>query len=210
MSKIIIIFCLLSIPSLSPAFAYRDTTTCMQILEQIEASYNGRTENDNTYKLYAIKNKKEWIFLVTDSTHISSFAKTKKGALNRQDNFYRDNTCKIVENKWLIKHEERTSVDGLALFCYYTFTKEGQKFYTSYKRVNTLNSVQEKTGFFKTIWNVIKAPFTLIFGRKKVNTIDQQIRTTEGLQQQVESTQKGVDQVKEKTEEIKEKKDNNQ
>ncbi|QHT66034.1 hypothetical protein GXP67_04775 [Rhodocytophaga rosea] len=134
-------------------------------LKTLEASYGGLSTAGNKYNLYAIKDKKDWIFIVLDTTGYYSLKYPHKSAtLVNQSALFTDGFCKIIESGLLKKVEKRENVADLTLFCYYELKKEGKKISDS---LNYLEAEKKETeGFMKKVMGNFK-PITGLFKKKK-------------------------------------------
>jgi hypothetical protein len=134
-------------------------------LKKLEASYGGLSAAGNKYNLYAIKDKKDWIFIVLDTTGYYSLKYPQKsGTLVNQSALFTDGFCKIIESGLLKKVEKRENVADLTLFCYYELNKEGKKISDSLAYLEA--EKKETEGFLKKAMGIFK-PITGLFQKKK-------------------------------------------
>jgi len=177
----------------------QDSVACRKAIESLEPNYQGVTSKGNPYSIRAIKNKKRWVIILTDSASISIFHKVKD-SLIKKENINRDNLCMIISKGWVQKQKEPTLLLDLTLFGYYKFTKDGRKMYNA---LNIGNEFEKINGFGKSILGVLAAPFK-IFGKKsrKMKAMQKELNKLKQQQQQMEKNKKEVDKMEQNIDKI--------
>jgi hypothetical protein len=74
--------------------------TCYECLNKMKPAYEGKSNAGIPYKLYAIKEGRDWIFVVADTASIYTFKKLNKvDTLISNSSFFDVNMCKILQEK---------------------------------------------------------------------------------------------------------------
>jgi hypothetical protein len=177
----------------------QDSVACRKAIESLAPNFQGVTSKGNPYSIRAIKNKKRWVIVLTDSATISVFHKVKD-SLIKKENINRDNLCMIISKGWIKTYKEPTLLLDLTLFGYYKFTKDGRKMYNA---LNIGNEFEKVNGAAKSVLLVLAAPFK-IFGKKnrKMKAMQKELNKLKQQQQQIEKNKKEVDKMEQNVDKI--------
>ena len=105
---------------------------CMETLEALHASFNGVTKEGNPYKVYAIKVKKDWTFLIADSISYYSIQKTKgRDTISENTQNFTDLLVMMIKAKLIKQVGKPKNVSGITLSCYYKFKPNAKSMYKS-------------------------------------------------------------------------------
>jgi hypothetical protein len=109
----------------------------LKALEKMIISFKGQTSQGNKYDLYAVKIKKEWVFLIVDSINIYSMNFDKKTEeLNENPASNTDAiTLAVRAGSVILKNKAKTMAD-IDLNCYYKMKSKAAKMYGSVKKMN--------------------------------------------------------------------------
>lgn len=109
-----------------------------KVLKKMQASMNGKTLKGNTYSMYAIKAKKDWVFLIMDTLGIYSmkFDETADQLVESEQS-YTEVLCLAAKSNSLKKKEKARTIAGTDLACYYKMQGKAAKMYKSVKKMNT-------------------------------------------------------------------------
>ncbi len=120
--------------------AATDTTQAetAKVLHKMQASMQGKTLKGNAYSMYAIKVKKDWVFLVMDTLNIYSmkFDETSD-QLVETDKSLTEILSLAAKSGSLKKKEKARNIAGTDLECYYKMQGKAAKMYKSAKKMNT-------------------------------------------------------------------------
>jgi hypothetical protein len=177
----------------------QDSVTCRKATESLEPNFQGITSRGNSYSIRAIKNKKKWIIILTDSATISVFHKVKD-SLIKKEKINTDNLCMIISKGWLKTYKEPILLLDLTLFGYYKFTKDGRKMYNA---LNIGDEFEKVNGIAKSALLVLATPFK-IFGKKsrKMKAMQKELDKFKKQQQQIEKNKKEVDRIEQNIDKI--------
>jgi len=116
---------------------------CLKVLNETTPSVAGKTEEGNNYKLFAIKKRKTWTYLILDSSGYYS-VKQENGQIEENPTSYTDMIVMMVKAKMLKKKDTPKNVSGLTFSCYYRFKPSAKKTYRS------MQKIQRKVKFYDT------------------------------------------------------------
>jgi hypothetical protein len=120
----------LSVPDTSQAETIR-------ALKKMKASIKGTTENGHQYEMYAIKAKKDWLFLVKDSLGLSALRfDNTNGELMESEPSINEILYLSVKANSLKKKDKARTIAGTDLECYYKMQSKAVKLYNSAKDMN--------------------------------------------------------------------------
>jgi hypothetical protein len=116
---------------------------CLKVLNETTPSVSGKTSEGNNYKLFAIKKRKTWTYLILDSSGYYS-VKQEKDQIEENPTSYTDMIVMMVKAKMLKKKDTPKNVSGLTFSCYYRFKPSAKKTYRS------MLKIQRKVKFYDT------------------------------------------------------------
>ncbi len=129
--------------SLAKATDMNNTTTdtsnaeTVKALKDMQASMNGKTSKGYTYNMYAIKAKKDWVFLILDTIGISSMKFDEASdQLVETDKSFTEVLCLAAKSESLKKKEKASVIAGTKIECYYKMQGKAGKMYQSVKKMN--------------------------------------------------------------------------
>src|ERR1700761_587737 len=151
------IFFLLSIVLLCASFSSAATEQCIttdtsnaetvKVLKNMQSSMAGKTSKGYTYNMYAIKAKKDWVFLIVDTLSIYSMKFDEASdQLVETDKSYTEVLCLAAKSESLKKKEKASTIAGTKIDCYYKMQGKAAKMYKSVKKMNKkVKGVMTKT-----------------------------------------------------------------
>ena len=107
----------------------------------------GKTSKGYTYNMYAIKAKKDWVFLIVDTLSIYSMKFDEASdQLVETDKSYTEVLCLAAKSESLKKKEKASTIAGTKIDCYYKMQGKAAKMYKSVKKMNKkVKGVMTKT-----------------------------------------------------------------
>jgi len=148
-----------------PSYLLNDTTDqekqqCINILSASGLSYKGQTDEGNRYDLYAIKMKKEWVFIVWDGDDPYSFRPSKEAdAISENSLSFTYGVCKLLGSELVWRKDKYKVVGDIPLAGYYTLTSKGRTI------LKSLNYLEYGPGE-KSLAGKILSPITGLFKPK--------------------------------------------
>ncbi len=121
-------------------FVTTDTTQkeTIKVLQKMQVSMKGKTLKGNGYSMYAIKVKKDWMFLIMDSLNIYSMKFDENNdQLVEAEKSLTEILCLSAKSNSLKKKEKTRVIAGTPLDCYYKMQGKAAKMYKSAKKMNT-------------------------------------------------------------------------
>ena len=98
------------------------------VLNTIQASYIGTTSKGFEYKLYAIKDRKEWFFLLQNKDTYSLLRATKNNPnFIKTTPLFSELIFKIIEREEVKVKNRKKDYHGMNLFCFYKFRRRGRE-----------------------------------------------------------------------------------
>ncbi|HSZ24436.1 MAG TPA: hypothetical protein VK766_01895 [Cytophagaceae bacterium] len=109
----------------------------VKALRNLKESIKGKTSKGNSYEMYAVKIKKDWVFLILDSLSIYSMKLDEVAdQLIETDKSVTEVLCLAARSQSLIQKEKAKIIAGTAVGCYYKMQGKAAKMYSSVKKVN--------------------------------------------------------------------------
>ena len=109
----------------------------VKALKSMQASMNGKTSKGYTYNMYAIKAKKDWVFLILDTVSIYSMKFDEASdQLVETDKNFTEVLCLAAKSESLKKKEKASTIAGTKIECYYKMQGKAGKMYQSVKKMN--------------------------------------------------------------------------
>jgi hypothetical protein len=97
----------------------------------------GKTSKGYNYSMYAIKAKKDWVFLIMDTVSISSMKFDEASdQLVETDKSFTEVLCLAAKSESLKKKEKASVIAGTKIECYYKMQGKAGKMYKSVKKMN--------------------------------------------------------------------------
>jgi hypothetical protein len=107
-------------------------------LQKMKPSMKGKTIKGNSYAMYSIKVKKDWVFLVLDTLGINSMKFDEvNDQLVEMDKSFTEVLCLAAKSNSLRKKEKVRVIAGTELECYYKMQGKAAKTYKSMKKMNS-------------------------------------------------------------------------
>jgi hypothetical protein len=108
----------------------------LKTLNGLPASMEGTTPEGNSYKLYGIKVKKEWAFLIVDSTDFYTLKQEKgKEEVVETTRSFTDLVAMMIKVGLIKKVNKPKLVSGLTFSCYYKLKPNAKKIYLSVTKI---------------------------------------------------------------------------
>jgi hypothetical protein len=119
----------------------------VKVLKGMQSSMNGKTSKGYTYNMYAVKAKKDWVFLILDTLSIYSMKFDEaSNQLVETDKSYTEVLCLAAKSGSLSKKEKASTIAGTKIECYYKMQGKAAKMYKSVKKMNTkVKDIMSKT-----------------------------------------------------------------
>lgn len=154
---------LISYSTLGKPYRYLNDTTdqekqqCINILSASGLSYQGQTDEGNRYDLYAIRMKKEWVFILWDGDDPYSVKPgTEVDTISENSLSYTYGACKLLGSDVSWRKDKYKVVGDIPLAGYYNLTSKGR---TILKSLNYLEYGPKE----KTLAGKILSPITGLF-----------------------------------------------
>ena len=114
---------------------------------KMQASINCTTQEGHAYTMYAIKVRKDWVFLVMDSLSIYSVKfNDHHDQLIESDKNFTNVICLSAQSNSLKKINKTITIAGTELQCYYQMQSKASRMYASLKK-----SDKKANGVFKEV-----------------------------------------------------------
>lgn len=119
---------------------------CIKSIQKLTPSMNGKTEQGNTYTLYAIRKGKDWTYLILDQTGYYSLKQVKgKEEISENSSAYTDMIAMMAKARMIKKFSKPKNVGGMTFACYYKFRPKARTMYRQYSFVqNKARSTKRK------------------------------------------------------------------
>ncbi len=177
---------------------------CHLKITALSPNHKGSTDLGNAYQMVAIKYRKDWLFVVSDSLNYDSYFKFNKQDTLRQNSlFFDNNLCRLVEEYIKPASNPKEAIFGeLVLKDYYEVTAEGRKFYEQIVKTETGKNYP---GFFEKVAKVAFLPIDKLFGIEKIadmkKAVEAQKKAIEGKVKEVQDIKKQAEALKKTIEE---------
>lgn len=186
---------------------------CHTKIQTLAPNHEGKTASGNTYKLVAIKHRKDWLFIVSDSISFDSYFKFHKNdSLFKNSLFFDNNLCRLAAQYIEPDPKPKQSVFGeLVLSEYYQITKDGKKFYEQIVETETGN---KSPGFFAKLGKAVLWPADKLLGLQKIadmkkavedqkKAIETKLKEIQDIKAQSQALATELDQLKKENETLK-------
>jgi len=169
---------------------------CHTKVQALAPNHGGNTSSGNTYKLVAVKYRKDWLFIVSDSISFDSyFMLSKTDSLIQNSLFFDNNLCRLIEEYIEPESNPKESIFGeLVLTDYYTIKREGKKFYEQIVEAETGKNFP---GFFAKLGKVVAWPADKLLGLEKIADMK---KAVEAQKKAIEDKVKEIQDIKAQTE----------
>lgn len=146
---------------------------CLECLNKLLNSYEGEYDAGNeaiSYRMFAIKYKKEWFMLTLDNlNNLSSYrAFPEADSVQMLSNNLTADLCKFLQKKLYVKNERKynecLAVGDIPIKRYYELNREGRN---AFKSIYMLEFGKQPNTFFKTLAKPFKA-IAKLFKKPKV------------------------------------------
>lgn len=172
---------------------------CHLKINALSPNHQGTTDLGNAYQMIAIKYRKDWLFIVSDSLNYDSYFKFKKqDTLIHNSLFFDNNLCRLVEEYIEPAANPKETIFGeLVLKEYYEVKQEGKKFYEQIVKTETGKNYP---GFFEKVAKVAFLPIDKLFGIEKMADMK---KAVDAQKKAIEDKVKEVQDIKKQTETLK-------